>query len=60
MRVAVLLLGLLALVGCASPAPAGRTLVPVPVECREPVPDRQSCCCLGRTSRCCCARLWPR
>lgn len=40
MRAAVLLLGLLALVGCASPAPAGRTLVPVPVECREPVPDR--------------------
>lgn len=40
MRAAVLLLGLLALVGCASPAPAGRTVVPVPVECREPVPDR--------------------
>lgn len=40
MRAAVLLLGLLALVGCASPAPAGRTLVPVPVECREPTPDR--------------------
>ena len=40
MRAAVLLLGLLALVGCASPAPAGRTLVPVPVECREPAPDR--------------------
>ena len=40
MRAALLLLGLLVLVGCASPAPAGRTLVPVPVECREPVPDR--------------------
>ncbi len=40
MRAAVLLLGVMALVGCASPAPAGRTLVPVPVECREPVPDR--------------------
>ncbi len=40
MRAAVLLLGLLALVGCASPTPAGRMLVPVPVECREPVPDR--------------------
>lgn len=40
MRAAVLLLGLLALVGCASPAPSGRTLVPVPVECRAPVPDR--------------------
>ena len=40
MRPAILLLDVLALVGCASPAPAGRTLVPVPVECREPVPDR--------------------
>ncbi len=40
MRAAVLLLGLLALVGCASLAPAGRTLVPVPVDCLEPVPDR--------------------
>ncbi len=42
MRAAVLLLGLLALAGCASPAPgpAVRVLVPTPVECREPVPDR--------------------
>lgn len=40
MRAAFLLMGLLVLVGCASPAPAGRTLVPVPVECREPVPER--------------------
>lgn len=41
MKAAVLLLGLLALAGCASsPAPAARVLVPVPVECREPVPDR--------------------
>lgn len=41
MRAAVLLLGLLALAGCASsPAPAARVLVPMPVECREPVPDR--------------------
>jgi len=41
MRAAVLLLGLLALAGCASrPPPAARVLVPVPVECREPVPDR--------------------
>lgn len=41
MRAAVLLLGLLALAGCASSLPrAGRVLVPVPVECREPVPDR--------------------
>lgn len=40
MRAAVLLLGLLALVGCASTAPAGRTLVLVPLECREPLPDR--------------------
>ena len=39
MRAAVLLLGLLSLVGCASPARV-QTLVPVPVECREPVPDR--------------------
>lgn len=31
----------LALAGCASsPAPAARVLVPVPVECREPVPER--------------------
>lgn len=31
----------LALAGCATqPPPAARVLVPVPVECREPVPDR--------------------
>lgn len=40
MRAAVLLLSVLVLVGCASPAPAGRSLVTVPVECREPVDDR--------------------
>ncbi|MFN9471050.1 hypothetical protein [Acidovorax sp.] len=42
MKAAVLLLGALALVGCASPAPAPavRVLVPTPVECREPVPNR--------------------
>lgn len=41
MRATVLLLGLLALAGCASNPPhAARVLVPVPVECREPVPDR--------------------
>ncbi len=39
MRAAVLLLGLLALTGCASPARV-QTLVPVPVECRETVPER--------------------
>lgn len=37
-----MLLAVLALGGCASPAPgpAVRVLVPTPVECREPVPDR--------------------
>lgn len=39
MRAAVPLLGSLALVGCASPAPTGRMLVPVPMECPESVPD---------------------
>lgn len=39
MRAAALLLGMLALVGCASPARV-QTLVPVPVECRETVPER--------------------
>lgn len=39
MRAAVLLLAVLALVGCASPARV-QTLVPVPVECRETVPQR--------------------
>lgn len=33
------LAGLLALTGCAAPARV-QTLVPVPVECRETVPDR--------------------
>ncbi|MFN9474739.1 hypothetical protein [Acidovorax sp.] len=53
MKAAVLVLGALALVGCASPAPGPtvRVLVPIPVECREPVPDRPACppncCCLG-------------
>jgi hypothetical protein len=41
MRAAVLLLGVLGFGGCASgPQPAASLLVPVSVECREPVPDR--------------------
>ena len=42
MRAAILLLGALALAGCGTtPRVEVQTVkVPVPVECREPVPDR--------------------
>lgn len=44
MRAAILLLGALALAGCGTtPRVEVQTVkVPVPVECREPIPDRPS------------------